>query len=298
MDNYDTIINLIKQNRRICFFHGKKYLIQKTYQERTGQKLNLDTPSTFREKLQLRKLTTNPLITKCADKYTVRDYVKNKIGAKYLIPQYFCHKHISPKELTSLPNSFAIKTTSGSGANIIIKDKTKANLAEICQKMNSYTKIKYGYLWGEFFYNKTNNQIIAEKLLTKNEVYDYKIHCFRDDKDKLRQIIEVMWGPKSNRHKSMYDSNWQPLHYYFSIPPDGHTFKKPQQLAELLKLSDKLSEDFKYVRVDFYIIKNQIYFGELTFVPTAGFNPFHPAKYDQIWGSWIGDFSQENPKMV
>ena len=293
MEDLGTIKRIIQRNHFIYCFLGKNYLIKTIYKKQTGKKLNLDHPSTFTEKLNARKLSTNKLFPRCADKNAVRSYVKHKIGEQYLIPQYFCKKHIEPKDLQNLPDdSFVIKTTSGSGFNIIIDNKNKTNLQEICQKINSYTKIKYGYLWGELFYNKINNQIIAEKLLTKEPVYDYKIHCFRDDKHHLRQIIEVLWGPKNNRHKQMYDTKWQPLDYYFSIPPDGQSFKKPKELEKLLELSAKLSEDFNYVRVDFYIINHQIYFGELTFVPTAGFGKFEPAKYDQTWGNWIGNWNE------
>lgn len=288
MENYSAIINIINNNRKFTFVHGKKQLVKKLYLEHFNETLKLNDPKTFNQKLNARKLSKNPLLKKCADKNSVRDYVKTKIGEKYLIPQYFCKKHIAKNDLTDLPNSFVLKTTSGSGANIIVKNKSKEDLTKICQKMNSYTKIKYGYLWGEFFYNNINNQIIAEKLLTAEEIHDYKIHCFRDKSGKLRQIIEVLWGPKTNRHKSMYDTNWRPLKYFFSISPDEKTFPKPKQLKKLLDLSAKLSEGTNYVRVDFYIINEKIYFGELTFTPAAGFGQFMPKRYDKIWGSWIG----------
>lgn len=290
MEDYIIIKRIIRKNRLICFFCGKKQLIKRIFKNQTNDQLDFNYCSTFRTKLQLRKLSKNPLLTQCADKNAVRSYVKNKIGKEYLIPQYFCKKSIKPEDLQSIPDdSFVIKTTSGSGFNTIVNDKKNADLHLICQKMNSCTKIKYGYLWGEFFYNKIDNRIIAEKLLTKNQVYDYKVHCFRDNKNHLRQIIEVLWGPKNNRHKQMYNTKWEPLDYYFSIPPDNHSFKKPKELKDLLKLADKLSEDFNYVRVDFYIIDHIIYFGELTFVPTAGFGNFQPPRYDQIWGDWIGN---------
>ena len=287
MDNLEHNLKLIKDHRIFCFFHGKKAMIKAIYAKQFGKALDYKHISTFNEIINVRKLSKNPLYSKCADKKSVQAYVEKKIGKDYLIPQYLYKKNISINDLESLPNAFVLKTTSGSGFNIVIKDKSKVDLKNICEKMNSYVKIKYGYLWGEFYYNQINNHIISEKLLTENEVYDYKIHCFRDNKNNLRQIIEVLWGPKSNRHKCMYDTNWQPLKYYFSIPPSKHTFKKPKQLSKLLELSDKLSEDFNYVRVDFYIINEKIYFGELTFVPAAGFGKFNPPKYDQIWGSWI-----------
>ena len=287
MDNLEYYLNIIKKHRRYCLLHGKKALVKAVYAEHFNKPLDFNNISTFNEKLSLRKLSKNPLYPKCADKKTVLSYVKNRIGEEYLVPQYFCKKTITINDLNNLPNSFVLKTTSGSGFNIVIKNKNKENLSDICNKMNRYVKVKYGYLWGEFFYDRINNHIIAEKLLTKDEVYDYKIHCFRDDKNNLRQIIEVLWGPKSNRQKSMYDANWKPLNYYFSISPDGQTFKKPKQLADLLKLSDMLSKDFNYVRVDFYIINERIFFGELTFTPAAGFGKFNPEKYDQVWGNWI-----------
>lgn len=288
MEDYQIIKKRIRHNHLLSLVCSKKHLIQKIFQEQTGEKLNFNSPS-FRTKLQLRKLSNNPLFTICADKNKVRAYVKNLIGEEYLIPQYFCKKRIKPSDLHNLPKSFILKTSSGSGFNAIITDKNNENLQEICKRFNKYTKIKYGYLWGEFFYNKINNQVIAEKLLTKNPVYDYKIHCFRDNNQHLRQIVEVLWGAKNNRHKNMYDTKWRPLDYYFSIPPDKLSIKKPKQLNELLELSAKLSKEFNYVRVDFYIINQKIYFGELTFIPTAGFGTFEPAKYDLIWGNWIGD---------
>ena len=39
-----------------------------------------------------------------------------------------------------------------------------------------------------------------------------------------------------------------------------------------------LSNDFKFVRVDFYEINNQVYLGELTFTPNNGFIKFNNDK--------------------
>ena len=45
---------------------------------KTGYKLNLNNPVTYNEKLQWIKLyDRNPLMPKCADKYTVRQYVES-----------------------------------------------------------------------------------------------------------------------------------------------------------------------------------------------------------------------------
>ena len=61
--------------------------LKKWFFEKTGDSLDLDNPKTFNEKIQWLKLyDRNPLKTKLADKYEVRDWIKEKIGEEYLIP--------------------------------------------------------------------------------------------------------------------------------------------------------------------------------------------------------------------
>ena len=51
------------------------------YFRKTGKQLDLENPQTFNEKIQWLKLyDSTPLKTKLADKYLVRDWVKEKIG--------------------------------------------------------------------------------------------------------------------------------------------------------------------------------------------------------------------------
>ncbi|MEX0634078.1 hypothetical protein M8494_27405 [Serratia ureilytica] len=45
---------------------------------------------------------------------------------------------------------------------------------------------------------------------------------------------------------------------------------KPEGYDELFEYASRLSAPFEFVRVDFYISKGQIIFGELTFTPPPG----------------------------
>ena len=45
-------------------------------------------------------------------------------------------------------------------------------------------------------------------------------------------------------------------------------FKKPKNLELMIKYATKLSEDFVFVRVDFYSVIDKIYLGEMTFTPS------------------------------
>ena len=64
-------------------------------------------------------------------------------------------------------------------------------------------------------------------------------------------------------------------------PPNPNEIKKPELLDKMIELSEKLSAPFLYVRVDWYYVNGKIYFGELTFMPGAGYSPFIPQEWDE-----------------
>jgi hypothetical protein len=55
----------------------------------------------------------------------------------------------------------------------------------------------------------------------------------------------------------------------------------------MIEYSRQLSQEFRYVRVDFYIVEGKIYFGELTFTPGNGaYTSFSPED-DLYFGSFF-----------
>ena len=61
--------------------------------------------------------------------------------------------------------------------------------------------------------------------------------------------------------------NWEQLNCETSYK-QGKAIKKPEQFDLLLELAGKLSHGFPFVRVDFLIQNERIYFGEMTFTPS------------------------------
>ena len=55
----------------------------------------------------------------------------------------------------------------------------------------------------------------------------------------------------------------------------------------MITLSEKLSKDFCYVRVDWYDVNGKLYFGELTFHHDGGNKPILPEKWDRILGDMV-----------
>ena len=55
--------------------------------------------------------------------------------------------------------------------------------------------------------------------------------------------------------------------YYF-----GKYYRKPKNLNKMFRFASILSKNIPFVRVDFYEVNGKLYFGELTFYPSAGFD--------------------------
>ena len=70
-------------------------------------------------------------------------------------------------------------------------------------------------------------------------------------------------------------------------PNAEEAIKAPEKLREMISRAEKLSTDIPFVRVDFYSIQGQVFFGEMTFFPASGLEGFYPEKYDRILGDWI-----------
>lgn len=273
------------------FYNKRKFVVEK-YTEQMGRIPELERPTTFTEKLNALKL--NEVATKAywkyADKHAVRKYVKKKIGNGYLIPEYLYTTHLSMADFEALPESFVLKTTSGSGTNYIVRDKEGEDLKGVAKYMNFLKTVKYGYLWGEFLYNNVKPGIVVEKLLTDDDGNipdDLKCFCFKDDEGVRRKVLYVERVIDNERYRIMFDENWSPVNYGCNFEKLDIKLKKPRNYKEILRAIDKLSEDFDFVRVDLFLVGEKIYFGELTFVPTAGYMKFTDDKIDALWGSWI-----------
>jgi len=276
------------------FFLHEKYLpkevfIKKRFKKSFGYKLDLQHPKTLNEKINWLKLHYwKPLNTVVADKYAVREYVANTLDKRYLVPMPFTTKN--PEEVVpeNLPNEpFIIKTNHDSSGGVIIHDKNGDHKWEGIQNYLR-ANMSQNFFWDgrEQQYRDIEPRIIVEKLLTdeKGELpADYKLHCFNG---KVRMInVDIGKGTK-NKFRQWFNRDWELEPYQwsgiFKKDPEllGQKVPKPKILDLMIKESEKLSKDFPYIRIDWYIVKNELFFGEMTFHHAGGLQPFDPPKWD------------------
>ena len=269
---------------------SSSFYLKVLYFLRNKEKLNLENPRTFNEKINWLKLHVNitPQCTMMVDKYGVRDYIKDKIGEEYLIPLLGVWNSFDEIDFENLPNEFVLKTTHDSGGVVICKDKNKLNIQEAREKLTKH--LRYNYYWRgrEIPYRDVKPRIIAEKFMVDEsgtQLKDYKIFCF-NGKPNILFLASDRYS-KGGVKFTYYDMdlNLLPIkskgHERDLTPPVVPNWEEMKQLAEIL------SEGFPHLRVDFYNINGKIYFGELTFHHDSGIVPIEPKEWEYKLGELI-----------
>lgn len=244
---------------------------------------NLSKPVSFNEKLSFIKINPSCVTLSCyADKIAVRDYVKEQIGEKYLIPLINIYKSPSEIDFKNLPDKFVLKANHGSGWNIICEDKNKFDIERACYTLRKWLKYNAFYLSREYQYKEIKPAIICEEFLGSN-IYDYKFFCFKGQP----KIIQVDVDRFTNHRRVFYDIKWRKQEFSIRYPISERPIEKPKHLNKMIDICKKLSTPFKFVRVDLYYHASNIYFGELTFIPGGGNEPFRPVEYDYVFGELL-----------
>lgn len=218
--------------------------------------------------------TDTTLWTRCADKYAVREYVKEKGLSNILIPLYGKWDKAEDMNFENLPSKFVVKTNNGYGDAFIVNDKSTIDINKIKKRMSEALNLKFGIESAEAHYTKIKPCIIAEKLLeTKNEtgLVDYEVWCFHG---KPYYIFTCSNRDLNTHHAdfNLYDLQWNCIDDKAIVKSIRNSIRlpRPKNLTEMLYYASILSKDFVQARIDFYNIDGCIYFGEITLTSQAG----------------------------
>lgn len=257
---------------------------KKMYKRATGKRLDLKNPTTYREKMQWAKLYDSTEIkTRLSDKILVRDWVKQKVGEKYLVPIYGVWDSFDDIDFDKLPEAFVLKANHGSRMNLIVKDKSGLNLANAKELTEQWLATNYAYRFGmELHYKDILPRLYAEKLLeAKNgELPDYKFLCFNGKPCYCWVDIDRF----TDHCRNIYDMQWNLQPWSQGYKTSDKIIEKPKGFDKMVEIASKLCEDFSHVRVDLYDINGDVYFGEMTFTNGSGYEKVLPEKYDRLLG--------------
>ena len=266
-----------------------KFYLSVLWKMAMGYEIDWKNPKTFNEKLQWLKLNDrNSLYTTLVDKYRVKQWVADKIGEQYVIPTLAVYKSVEEIDLNKLPDQFVLKCNHDSGSVAICRDKSTFDLDAAKRKLGAALKKNYFWEAREWPYKNVKRCVFAEKYMhddsSKDGLMDFKLFNFAG----VPKMIQVDFDRFKFHKRNLYDTNWNFIDARIQYPNDPNKIiERPKMLEKMLLLSQTLSEPFPQVRTDFYLINNNIYFGEMTFFHGAGTEKFVPLSLGDQFGKWI-----------
>ena len=207
------------------------------------RRLDFRHPRTLNEKLMWLKLHSyrgNSLITQCADKYRVREYVEQKGCGELLNELYGVWER--PEEIAwdVLPESFVLKCNHASGFNIICREKESFDRRACEKQLRKWLRRDYWRFRSELQYRDIPKKIICEKLLGDGQrLIDYKIYCFHGVPT---HILACVGREKERPAFYFFDPDWE----FCRITRDGElappdfSLPRPKGLERMLDAAKKL----------------------------------------------------------
>ena len=276
-----------------------KTMIQIRHLLRMKRFAKLRNPQDLNEKILWMAVNTDTSEwSRLADKYEVRDYVRECGLEDTLIEQYGLWNNMNEIDFDKLPNSFILKPTHGSGDVVVVKDKSKADLEAIKEKIQKELEEHICTSAAELHYTRIPHRVIAEALLVNDPVsekysstlIDYKIWCCNGRAEYVWVCMNRFVRNKDGAEVMTYDRDWNAHPEYCRITPDfslADPMPKPAGFDHMLEVAEKLSAKFPIVRVDLYNLNGKIYFGEMTFTSYGGIMDFYTDEFLKVCGSKV-----------
>jgi hypothetical protein len=258
------------------------------------------------------KKDRNPMLKVFSDKLLTREYV-TKLGLNHILPELYWSGDNLEELRNILPNfqNFVLKPSEGSGATLICSD----NIDEQgIKKFHFFNDPWHVYLYNslnfdsdralylcskwleedyserpdsfqEWGYSGYNQKILLEQLLVDHDdklPKDYKVFVFHGS----AKLIQVDYNRFSNHTRAFFTPNWEKLDLLCLYAQSTIFEAKPPELEKMLEHAEAIANEIDFLRVDFYISKDGIKFGETTIYPGGGVDQFTPHGFNQLIGSY------------
>ena len=208
-------------------------VIHRRYLRELGKFPNIIKCRDYNDKIQWLKLFDQDWsIVSCTDKLSVRDYVKNRVGAEYLIDVYEVREKFSEIDFDALPSSFVIKTNHDCGTSILVRDKADFDRVAAESHFDQVLNRVYGRGMGEWSYAYIRPRIFVEEFLgpeATSPPADYQFHCV----DGAVRFLQYIYERGTNTKEVIVDSNGceTTMRLYLHMEK-GYRYEKPANWSD------------------------------------------------------------------
>ncbi len=253
-----------------------RFRIALLYLWRHGRLPDIDCPQTFTEHVQYRKLYDHDIrMPPLADKVRSKEIVADRIGAEWIIPTLWHGTELPLRP--QWPTPFVVKARHGCNQSAFVFSRA-ANWERIRRKAGRWMAGDYGYWFDEWIYPHIPRGILVEPFIGEGDQLpiDYKFYVFAGRVEYIQVHLD-----RAGRHRwILFDRNWQRV----SSPSQDADPLPPVHLPQMTEAAEELGRGFDFVRVDLYEVGGHPYFGEMTFYPGSGLDPFDPVSLDAVIG--------------
>jgi hypothetical protein len=244
----------------------------------------LENPQTFSDKIAWRKLyQRDPRFTLLTDKVTVKEQVAKIIGETHIIPTLWTGEKPEDIPFNALVPPYVIKVNHSSGSNLFVRDAKALDKNKIYKKLRQQLRYDHSHTFREWGYKDIPRKILVERMIQAPDgdvPEDYKIFVYHEKAHFIEVDVDRFKGHKCN----IYDLSWKKLPFMLGFPNADRPISRPALLEEMIGLAEKIGATLDFVRVDFYCTPTNIFFGEMTIYPGAGYGVFIPVEWDYKLG--------------
>lgn len=289
MSSKRSIVSKILGSAGLLHFLPDELAIKLLFKGRVGYWPNLKDPQTFNEKLQWLKLyDRNPLYTTLVDKYSVKQWVAERIGAEHVTRTYARWDDVHDIDISKLPNQFVLKTNHDSGGVLVCKDRSAFDLEFARKKLSDHLNRNYYWRCREWPYKNVEPCIFAEEYIEPtlvDEPCNRTLFTFSDG----RIVTQLAPGRffQAGLIDAFFDEEW----HLIDLAEGDHSLMPAltvnSRYIEIKKLVNRLAEVFPLEYSEYYESSNKLLFGEVDIHPKAGFDRFDPEQWGSELGSWV-----------
>lgn len=229
-------------------------------------------------------LDRRPVWTRLVDKLDARRFAIERLGEDLSVPVLATCGRGAEIPWDSLPRSFILKASHGSGWNIVVPDQASADRAAIAEQLDDWLGRCYADLWQEWAYRDVVPRILAEPLLPspgEGAPADLRLFAFDGVTHLVRLRRTAADGTTGYCH---FDAEGRLLPFRMG-PQRCEEMPFPTcDLGWMKAKAAALSAGLDFLRVDFLLDGDRAWLGELTVSPGAGLEVADPPE----WGLWLG----------
>lgn len=239
------------------------------YRRVTGEELHLDAPVSFNEKQQCRKLADiSERKKQLSDLVFMRRWAAEKIGQESMPDVYGIYDRVEEIPYEKLPNKFRIKCTHGRGIVMTVLDKSNReqySWEAISRRLRKALANNYAYRAPmELRYENAVPRLLVELPVEGMDYHDsIKAVC----RNGVIQyfIVDQNTGPWDVKKRNIYDKSWKLFPVKIKYPNIREKIERPAHFEDIIRMSEKLSEEFDFSVVHFWETPSKVVFNKICF---------------------------------